>query len=440
MSVIGIPLVAIAILMCGSVARAANPTFVTLYSFNGVPDGEDAMGRPLGGNGALYGTTVGGGAGSCPFDGSDEGCGTIFELTPPAISGGQWTESVLHSFTGGPDGFFPYTGLSQGGNGALYGTTLFGGSGQCTDGYPPVVVGCGTAFELSPPVSPGGSWTKTVIYSFPGTDAASSQPSGLVIDKNGSMYGTTVGGGASNAGTVFKLNPPVSPSHPWTETTIYSFAGGSDGSGPSAGVTFGRDDSLYGTTSLGGASNCGTVFQLTPPSSPGGDWEERPIHTFAYDAGGYYPYKGVVVGSGGSLYGTTNTADGQGTVFELTPPSSPGGAWAYSVLLSFDSVSLGFEPVGLAIGAGGVLYGATSTGGTGCPFGCGIIYKLAPPRSPGGAWHQTTLYSFTGGDDGWGPTSLDMSESGILYGTTEFGAVQSPTCGSGCGTVFELRP
>jgi uncharacterized repeat protein (TIGR03803 family) len=253
------------------------------------------------------------------------------------------------------------------------------------------------------------------------------------------MYGTFFGG-ASISGAVFKLSPPASPGRPWTETTIYGFEGGSDGLGPYAGVIFGKDGSLYGTTALGGASNCGTVFQLTPPSSPGGAWEETVLHTFAHDAGGYYPYEGVVVGSDGSLYGTTNTADGQGTVFELRPPSSPGGAWTDSVLLSFNSVSRGIEPVGLAIGAGGVLYGATSTGGTGCPQDCGIVYKLTPPRSPGGPWHETTLYSFTGGDDGWAPTSLDMSKGGVLYGTTLYGAVQNPVCGSGCGTVFELRP
>jgi uncharacterized repeat protein (TIGR03803 family) len=166
-----------------------------LHSFNDV--GTDGFfpvaGLLIDAAGNLYGTTTGGGA--------NGGGGTVFELTPQ--SGGNWTETVLHSFAGGPnDGADPAAGLIFDAAGNLYGTTFMGGSdtsGCQSDG-------CGTVFELTP--QSGGNWTETVLHSFSddGTDGTSPYAS-LLLDAEGNLYGTTAAGGAQGYGTVFEVTP-----------------------------------------------------------------------------------------------------------------------------------------------------------------------------------------------------------------------------------------
>jgi hypothetical protein len=165
--------------------------------------------------GALYGTTDFGGGTGCS-------CGTVFKLTPPATSGGPWTETVLYSFTGGSDGAFP-NGLIADASGALYGILGGGGTG-CR---------CGTVFKLTPPTTAGGSWTETVLYSFTGGADGASPEAGVIADATGALYGTTVEGGGTvcaplpvpGCGTMFKLTPPGATGGPWTETVLHSFAG-----------------------------------------------------------------------------------------------------------------------------------------------------------------------------------------------------------------------
>jgi uncharacterized repeat protein (TIGR03803 family) len=144
------------------------------------------------------------------------------------------------------------------------------------------------------------------------------------------------------------------------------------------------------------------------------------------------------------LYGATSGGgtSGYGTVFSLTPPASPGGAWTESVLYSFKgSPSDGTNPNldGVVIGTGGVLYGATVTGGTVHPScgipGCGVAFQLTPPASPGGVWTETVLHDFTSGSDGVSPNGLVIGSGGMLYGTTYGGGGAL-----GWGTVFALKP
>ena len=160
---------------------------------------------------------------------------------------------TLYSFTGGPDGGDPLAGVAIGANGALYGATSSGGTSNQ-----------GTVFQLRPPASPGGAWTETVLHDFTGSDGANPQAAGVVIGKAGPLYGTTVQGGASNAGTVFFFTPPATPGGAWTETVLHSFKGGDDGANPVAGLVIGKNGVLYGTTSSGGTSGGGTVFALEP--------------------------------------------------------------------------------------------------------------------------------------------------------------------------------
>lgn len=188
-------------------------------------------------------------------------------------------------------------------------------------------------FSLTPPSSAGRAWVETSIHDFAGsaTGDGVSPSGGVTIGKGGVLYGTTQFGGAVGAGTVFSLSPPASPGGTWTETVLYSFTGGSDGLSPSAGVAIGPSGVLYGTTAQGGLSNslcdlnCGTLFSLTPPASPGGAWTKTTLHRFTGRSDGYAPSGGLLV-AGELLIGTTefggsctSSSAGCGTVFALEP-------------------------------------------------------------------------------------------------------------------------
>jgi uncharacterized repeat protein (TIGR03803 family) len=141
-------------------------------------------------------------------------------------------------------------------SGALYGTTANGGLGQ----------NYGTAFKLTPPTTPGGDWTETILYKFNGGDGAYPY-AGVISDASGALYGAASGGGAYNAGTVFKLTPPATTGGAWTESVLYSFTGGGDGAYPYAGLISDASGALYGAALSGGTNNDGTVFKLAVPAT-----------------------------------------------------------------------------------------------------------------------------------------------------------------------------
>jgi uncharacterized repeat protein (TIGR03803 family) len=361
-------------------------TEIVLYSFTG---GSGDGANPYGGlifdaSGALYGTTNAGGTAAL---------GTVFKLTPPATSGGAWTESVLYSFKGGSDGANPYAGLIFDGSGALYGTTNAGG----TPGF-------GTVFKLTPS---GGAWTESVLYSFKGgSDGANPYYGALIFDTSGALYGTTNAGGSSacggGCGTVFRL---TSSGGAWTESVLYAFTGGTtDGINPQGGLTFDATGALYGTTNTGGptyldGSSCGQF----------------------------------------SLGGTC------GIVFKLSP--SGGATWNESVLYFFGSSSNdgGNPSSGMIFDASGALYGTTTAGGTtpsGCgsfaEYPCGTVFKLIPPGPSKPGWTETVLYNFTNGSDSAAPhAGLISDASGALYGTA-YGFNGGGYGTNTAGTVFEL--
>ena len=346
-------------------------TEAVLHSFAGAPnDGANPFAPVvIGHGGVLYGTTNVGGTSNN---------GTVFSLTPPASAGGAWTETVLHSFDGSPnDGADAQAGVVIGDNGVLYGTTTGGGIFACPFG------GCGTVFALRPPPSPGGSWTETELHAFRYTDGGT--PVGGVVIGSGMLYGTTsIGGGFAN-GTAFSLTPPATPGDSWTETTLHNFGSTSaDGTEPRAGVVIGSGGVLYGTTFTGGLLGAGKVFSLTPPASSGGSWTETVLCNFGgSDHAALNPASALVIGSGGALYGTTQDGGstssscgfmGCGTIFVLTPPGSAGGTWTESILLYFDATD-GAEPfTGVVIGRG-ALYGTTAYGGT---ANSGTVFSLTP--------------------------------------------------------------
>jgi uncharacterized repeat protein (TIGR03803 family) len=171
---------------------------------------------------------------------------------------------VLYSFCSLPncnDGASPYAGLIADEQGALYGTTLGGGTGVGNSGQ-------GVVFKLTPPAKGQTAWTETVLYIFCSllncSDGATPM-AGLIADNSGALYGTTrLGGTGSDDGTVFKLIPPAKGHTAWTEIVLHSFTGSPDGRNTVAGLIADNWGALYGTTVLGGASDYGTVFKLTP--------------------------------------------------------------------------------------------------------------------------------------------------------------------------------
>jgi uncharacterized repeat protein (TIGR03803 family) len=274
-----------------------------------------------------------------------------------------------------------------------------------------------------------------VLYAFAGPDGAGPSAD-LAIDAEGNLYGTTSGGGTGNGGTVFELKRTTDG---WKWQALYNFAGGFDGWGPFAGVTFDTAGNLYGTTEFGGSGlgreGKGTVFRLLPNSK--GGWAEQVLYRFTGRAHGRGPTSDLVFDKLGNLYGTTGGGinAGHGTIFELSPQGN--GSWVETTLHAFKGKPDGaFPTAGLVLDGQGYIYGLTQNGGVGkChlvpyPRGCGTLYELAPDSS---GWKETILYSFVlGGGSGKFPSGgLTQDSAGDLYGTTEEG-------GDGFGVVFRL--
>jgi uncharacterized repeat protein (TIGR03803 family) len=316
------------------------------------PDGAEPWGGLVSdSSGNLYGATSLGG----------RGYGTVFELSPPIVQGGAWTESVLWEFgnTKG-DGRGPFQGkLNWDTAGNLYGTTSAGGAYRR-----------GTVFELSP--KPGGGWAEAVLFSFSGADGADPFY-GVAIDAAGNLYGTTNGGGIKSShsycqdgcGTVFELMPSANG---WTEQLLYRPTG-AGGARPNSNISADASGNLYGTLEYGGdqgqcyaQSGCGGVFKLVPKAGGGGT-----RYSFLFNGqNGGNPWAGVLV-DGDAVFGTTSWGD---NVFEIKGRTE-------SVLYQFCSqpnCTDGTEPLaGALVSRDGVLYGVTAAGGE---FNNGVVYSV----------------------------------------------------------------
>jgi uncharacterized repeat protein (TIGR03803 family) len=402
----------------------AQSKFKTLYKFTG---GIDGMG-PFAGvtfdrAGNLYGTTWMGGVNNS---------GTVFKLAHK--SDGSWRESVLHSFCSVKscgDGSRPSAGLIFDQRGNLYGATQEGGASGG---------GTVFKLTPSPDGSWSESVLYS-FCSLQGCRDGQEPIAGLIFDQAGSLYGTTFTGGdasicdVSDCGTVFKLTP--TPDGSWRESVLYSFCslkGCRDGQEPIAGLIFDKAGSLYGTTLYGGSqcsrTGCGVVFQLTPNAD--GSWSESVLRTFSgiNGYGGLFPYGGLIFNQTGDLYGTTEFGGKRqaGVVFQLTPNSD--GRWKEEVLHGF-SVSDGYAPIaGLIFDRAWNLYGTTFQGGRG---GGGVVFKLTS-NSKGG-WVETVLHNFLDHPGALPDAGLTFDAAGNLYGTT-YGDGSNGTFGS----VFEITP
>jgi hypothetical protein len=438
-------------------------SFNIIYTFPSQTTGLYPAGTPyIGSGGVLIATTAAGGTPCTTFP---LGCGTVFSLSPPSTPGGSWIQATLFSFSG-VDGAQPETGVIPGLNGSLAGTTSNGGPANthCR-------AGCGTFFQLTPPTEPGGIWTEEVLYDFLKADF---EPNALLAGPNGVFFGAALFGGnmgcSLGCGSLYELTPPSEGGTTWTLSPIHQFAF-STGDYPNTPLIAGANGVLYGTAEGGGNMNlkecdggCGTVFSLTPPVAPATAWTFQDIYRFRSGSDGYIPQSGLVLGADGTLYGTTyygggsgcagggfvkpvaDPGPGCGTVFSLTPPTA-GGLWTEAVLYSFqggtaDGSFPESQSSNLVIRPGGVLYGVTTGGGgSGCfGQGCGVLYELAPPSTPGGSWTETILHIFTGGADGENPYSGPAIDStGVLYGFAN-GGTGTACSGGGCGVVYQYIP
>jgi uncharacterized repeat protein (TIGR03803 family) len=378
-------------LAAAALPTAQAQTFSVVHNFTGGSDGGGPLnGLILDSAGNFYGTTNAGGASNF---------GVVFKMDSAGV------ETVLHAFTGGSDGANPNGGLVRDKTGNLYGATTAGGAS-----------GAGTVFRVTP------TGTETVLYAFTGNNDGSDPEATLAIDSAGNLYGTTVAGGASGNGVVFKLT--LAKTGKWMETVLYSFAGGTDGAVPVAGVTVGSTGNVFGTTSAGGTYGYGTVFELT---RSGLTWTETILHDFANGDDGSVVYAGLIADKLGNLYGaaTQGGNGGGGTVFELSPAS---GSYTFNVLYSVPGWGISGSFRDLMLSPTGTIYGTTHCDGNN---NAGTVWELTPAS---GSWNYTLLYTFTGGTDGLYSFSNLVLEKGKLYGTTNEGGADN------FGVVFEVTP
>jgi hypothetical protein len=372
-----------------SLALAA-VTYRVLHNFDSGKDGGGVPSGPLflGGREDLYGNTS----------------IMVFELSPQA--GGPWKESILHTFTGGGGGAYPWGNLLFDSYGNLYGTM---------SGYGSYAIG--GVFELSP-ASEGG-WAFDVIYS-------QGAGPGLLADKAGNLYGAIGPGDYHGAGAIGELSLG---SGERTYSQLYSFCGPDgcpDGLGPEAPPTWDGKGNMFGTAIEGGIGQpacwislgCGVIFEMTPNGND--TWTYHVLHRFASSkSDGQSPSGGLVMDKSGNFYGTTDLGGtkGNGTVFELAHIS---GHWKLTQIYDFPNCKLGCLPGGtLTFDKVGNLYGVASGGLPDCGYTCGVVFKLSLQTT--GKWKYSVLHKFTGPDGAFPGYGLVIDDQGNLFGVTSSG-------------------
>jgi uncharacterized repeat protein (TIGR03803 family) len=391
-----------------SFAAQAQHQFNVLHAFGAGQDGcgvWDSVTIDASAN--IYGTTSGCGV---------YGGGIVFRLTPG--SRGQWAETILHNFGWQNDGAGPLGGVTLSPSGSLYGTTQVGGAYDA-----------GTVFGLA--LAPHG-WKETTLYSFNHHDLACCPWGNLILDPEGNLYGT--------GGSAFEVSPDTKG---WTETILHDFTGNNgDGSAPYAGPIRDATGNLYGTAHYGGggpicADGCGTVWELSPPTSDdasaGAAWKERILHRFGYsDDDGVWPSLGqLAMDSEGNLYGAAGGGKlPHGVVFKVARVTDGSNVkWRETILYNFTGGADGDGPGGgVILDSAGNLYGTTIAGGN----GNGVVFELSPQAD--GSWTYTLLHTFIGSDGSQPDANLTLGPDGKLYGTAATGGA------NGGGVVFQITP
>jgi uncharacterized repeat protein (TIGR03803 family) len=328
--------------------------------------------------------------------------------TSSYASGFHVLYSFVGNFDGASDGAVPAAGLIKDGAGNFYGTASQGGDSTCGGG-------CGTVFKLSPKNK------ETTLLIFHGKNGMF--PAGaLIADTSGNLYGTTGNGGAHSGGVVFKLTPEGK------ETILHAFCAKkncTDGQSPQGALIADTAGNLYGTTSQGGALNLGVVFKIAK------DGSESVLHSFKGNSDGATPMGGLLMGTAGTMYGTTSAGGstscegpGCGTVYQITTKGAEKVLYAFCAV---GSCTQGQEPWAPPIrDKSGNLFGTTRVGGA---HGLGTVFKLTSHNK------ETVLFSFAGSVTGSEPTGGVISDGkGHLFGATLFGGDSN-----GNGVVYELQ-
>ena len=354
--------------------------YQVIHHFEPSLDGSrpNSLARDAAGN--FFGTTE---------EGGPLGLGIVFK-----VDATTHVLTILHNFSGSPDGTFPLAPVILDSAGNLYGTTHRGGEKSE-----------GTVFKVDP------AGIETVLHSFDFRSDGARPFGALTRDPAGNLYGTAAGGGHGSSGVVFRINKVG------TERMLYQFSG-LDGASPHASLARDLAGNLYGTTYAGGAYNRGTVFKL----SPGG--AEIVLHSFTGGTDGDTPYAEPILDSSGNLYSTTSGGGdfGSGTVFKVD------SSGIFTVMHSFTGADGGDPEAGLIRDPAGNLYGTTKLGGD---FNRGVVFKIDL------SGNETVLHSFAGGSDGEFPdATLLLTSDGTIFGSTSGG---SPGSGTG-GTLFKLKP
>ncbi|MGA2003863.1 MAG: choice-of-anchor tandem repeat GloVer-containing protein [Terriglobales bacterium] len=401
MAAIALTMLAALILLAGIAIPAQAQTETLLYQFTGAPDGaQPKSGVVLKGT-TLYGTTWEGGSSNSNFG------GTVY-----TVSTTTGKEKILHSFTTNTqppyDGIEPLGGVVFDKEGNLYGTTIWGGG---YDG-----AGYGTIYEITK------KGAESVLYAFQGgTDGAYPEWVTPVLDKEGNLYGTTLGG-SYGAGNVFKFGSAGL-------TTLYNFTGLADGGTPVCGVTLDTKGNIYGVAAAGGAYGYGVLFEITAAGA------YSVLYNFTGGADGSRPYSPPVFKSG-KLYGTTmaggssGCTEGCGVIYEYTLAKGKKEG-EETVLHTFNGTD-GYHPMygTLVFDKLGNIYGTTESGG---PTNLGNVYELAKDGT------LTTLYNFDQQPDGYAPMGgVVFDTKGNLYTTAAFGGNNSGEYGD--GTVIKITP
>jgi uncharacterized repeat protein (TIGR03803 family) len=380
--------------------RVNSAKLSTLHSFLGGTDGAEPVSVLVDVGGTLYGTTVAGGGNSCS---GGQGCGTVFAINPATGA-----ENIVYRFHGGTDGSAPM-GAPLSAGGFLYGTTEIGGGTGCG------LAGCGTIYAVNP-----ATGAENVVHKFTDFGDGVDPIAGLIM-VGPTLYGTTMGGGKHQRGTVFAFTPDTG-----TETVLHSFSGNTDGEFPDAAL-LDVDGTLYGTAAFGGGSGCGgfgcgIVFAINQATGA-----EAVVHRFIGSADGGKP-SAALINVGGALYGTTEEGGGAscggsgcGTVFAINPATG-----AETVVHSFAGNPDGASPNSALVDVGGTLYGTTSIGGNNGRKGHGTVFAIDPATGA-----ETVVYNFSGGTSTVNPEGL-VELGALLYGTTLGGGA------AGVGTIFKL--
>ncbi len=385
--------------------NASAQELTNLWSFTGGGNGALALpsaGLVQGSDGNFYGTTFLGGNTTFNYP---NGFGTVFRITPDGVL------TNIYSFSGYPnDGTYPIGPLVQGNDGNFYGVTQKGGDDNSNPGE-----GVGTLFRIDP------NGVETNLHSFHFNVDAGPPNGGLVQGRDGSFYGTTFDIPNASFGTVFRITPSG------IFTTLYSFTNSlDDGAAPSYwGLVQGSDGNFYGTT-LGhkwfNSLSTGTVFRISPSGVL------TTIHYFVTMNQGIRPNGGLVQGSDGNLYGTTegggntnlNNGFGYGTVYRVSLTGNFTNLW------SFSNTDGGYPSVGLIQGSDGNFYGTTTAGGA---YSNGTLFRIS---SSGDFAVLQSITTGPGQSPGSGAFALVQGSDGNFYGTTYGGGSYNN------GSVFRI--